>query len=83
MKRSWPLLLVVAGLLLVLGSFVYGMLFVGLPNPDAAPEDSARQSRHLDVAFVVLLLGAAALLAGAAGGIARRVCHRFRSPELP
>jgi hypothetical protein len=46
MKRGWPLLLIVAGLLLMVGGFVYDVMFAGIPYQDPTPEMSARYAFH-------------------------------------
>ena len=50
MKRFWPLVLIGAGLALVLGGFIYDVMFAGIPYQDPTPEMSARYAHHAHVA---------------------------------
>ena len=74
--RSWPLVLVAVGPLLILGGFVYDVVFAGIPYQDPTPEMSARYALHSGVASAFYLAGAAALVVGIAGGALRRVSRR-------
>jgi hypothetical protein len=78
MKRFWPLLLLVAGVLLVLGGFAYDVLCAGIPYQDPTPEQSARYAYHARVASCLRGAGLAALLAGAVAGLVRRMTRKPR-----
>ena len=43
MKKFWPLALIAVGALLILGNAVYAVWFVGIPGPDDAADQLARQ----------------------------------------
>jgi len=79
MKRFWPFLLVAAGLFLLLGGFIYDVVFAGIPYQDPTPEMSARYARHAHIAAIIRWCGVGGLLVGALAGVSRRVVQRFRS----
>ena len=64
-------------LLLLIGGFIYGFLFAGIPYQDPTPEMSADYARSSRIASVIYWLGLAAVLAGGVSGIARRVGRRM------
>ena len=80
MKRFWPLLLIIAGLCLLVGGFLYDVMLAGIPYQDPTPEMSARYARHLRIASVTCWVGLGALLFGGIAGIVRLVIRRFRRP---
>ncbi len=71
LKRYWPLLLIVAGLLIVLGGFIYDVMFAGIPYQDPTPEMSARYEHHARIASVIRWCGVAVFLIGWVGAIRR------------
>jgi UPF0716 family protein affecting phage T7 exclusion len=79
MKRFWPLTLIVAGLLLMTGGFVYDVMFAGIPYQDPTPEMSARYAYHSRVASMTFRTGAGVFAAGSIAGIIRRL----RRPGTP
>ncbi len=79
MKKLWPLALIAAGALLVLGSAAYGVLLVGIPGPDDPPAQLARQETQGSFTFAVFLLGVFVLFFGAVAGIIRLVVWWSRS----
>ena len=80
MKRFWPLILICVGVALVLGGFVYDVMFAGIPYQDPTPEISARYAHHAHVASVICSFGVALLLAGSVAGLVRFVIRRLRRP---
>ena len=82
LKRFWPLTLIVTGLFLLLGGFVYDVMFAGIPYQDATPEMSARYARHARIASTTCWIGVGAFLAGSVAGIIRLVARRIRRPVV-
>jgi len=78
MKRFWPLMLIAAGFFLLLGGFIYDVIFAGIPYQDPTPEMSARYSHHAHIASTTRWCGLAVLLFGAFAGISRSFVRRFR-----
>jgi hypothetical protein len=54
----------VAGLVLVMGGFVYDVLFAGIPYQDPTPAMQSRWEFHRSAASIVQAIGAFSLLAG-------------------
>ena len=82
MKRFWPLTLIAAGLFLLLGGFIYDIMFAGIPYQDPTPEMSARYSHHAHIVSAICWLGVGVFLVGCVGGIIRLVVRRFRPPVI-
>jgi hypothetical protein len=82
MKRFLPLILIAAGLFLILGGFIYDVIFAGIPYQDPTPEMSARYSRHAHIASTIRWCGLGGFLLGALVGLGRWVVRRFRSPVV-
>jgi hypothetical protein len=82
MKRFWPLLLIIAGLCLLVGGFLYDVMFAGIPYQDPTPEMSASYARHSRIASVTCWIGVGAFLFGCIAGIIRLVVRRFRRPVV-
>ena len=82
MKRGWPLLLIVAGSLLMAGGFVYDVMFAGIPYQDPTPEMSARYALNARSASITLGIGVGVFVAGSIAGIIRMFMRRIqRSSE--
>ncbi|MBU4526479.1 MAG: hypothetical protein KUA37_14820 [Desulfomicrobium sp.] len=81
MKRFWPRLFIVAGLFLLLGGFVYDVIFAGIPYQDPTPEMSARFSRHALIASIIRWCGVGSFFFGVMAGIRRRGIRRSRPPR--
>jgi hypothetical protein len=79
MKRVWPLIFILAGLLLLAGGFVYDVMFAGIPYQDPTPEMSARYAFHAHVASIIYLTGAGVFVVGSVAGIIRMFIRRRRS----
>ncbi len=73
MKQFWPYILIAAGLLLMVGGFVYDVIFAGIPYQDPTAEMSANYNRHAHIASTIRWCGVVAFIIGALGGIERRV----------
>ena len=82
MKRSWPFILIAAGLSLLIGGFIYDVMFAGIPYQDPTPEMSARYAYHSRIASTAYLIGAGFFLVGSVAGIVRLIARRFRSPDI-
>ncbi len=72
MKRFWPLILIVGGMLIVVGGFIY-QLFIGgaWGYQDPTPELSASSALHSLIASVITWSGATIFLIGWVAGIFR------------
>jgi hypothetical protein len=79
MKRFLPPLLIIAGFSLLVGGFIYDVIFAGIPYQDPTPEMSARYRHHANIASVIRWFGVGAFLFGALAGISRWVVRRYRS----
>ena len=71
MRRFWPLLLIVSGVLIVFGGFIYNVMFAGIPYQDPTPEMSASYAYHAGIASVIRWCGVAVFLFGAVAGVTR------------
>ena len=80
MKRFWPLLLIIAGLLLMPGGILYYVVTEGLPDQDPTPAMAARAAHHEFIAGFISISGFAMFVVGVIAGIARFVIRRFRPP---
>lgn len=70
MKRFWPLLLLVGGVLIVVVGFLYQLFFGGAWGyQDPTPELSASVAFHSRIASGIFLCGAAVFFVGWVGGI--------------
>ena len=82
MKRFWPLILTAAGLFLLVGGFIYDVMFAGIPYQDPTPEMSARYAHHAHIASTICWFGVGFFLVGCFAGIIRLVVRRFRPPAI-
>lgn len=73
MKTFTPRKLILAGLLLVVGGFVYDVVFAGIPYQDVPQELLDRYDLHKRVASVVCGLGLLAIACGCCLGIAQKL----------
>jgi hypothetical protein len=64
MGRFWPLLLIVDGVLLVFGGFIYDVMFAGIPYQDPTPEMSASYAHDAGIASMIRWCGVAVFLIG-------------------
>ncbi len=80
MRRFWPIILPVIGLVLLLAGFVYDVMFAGIPYQDPTPEMSARYAHHARIASSTCWLGFGIALFGCLAGICRLVVRRSRPP---
>jgi len=76
LRRFWPLLLIVGGVLIVFGGFIYDGMFAGIPYQDPTPEMSASYAHHAGIASVMRWYGVAVFLFGAVAGVVRRVTRK-------
>ncbi|MCZ6863644.1 MAG: hypothetical protein O7I42_25890 [Alphaproteobacteria bacterium] len=74
--RRLPLWLVFFGLLLLGAAFVYNVLFVGLPYQDPTPALLADYQSGRERVYFLGWSGAAILVLGVIGGIARLVTRK-------
>ncbi len=73
--------LIVGGLLTILLGFVYMVVFVGLPYPDATLEEIAQQNFHLNITNVIVGVGIVGCLVGLVSGVAKFLFRIFRKPK--
>jgi hypothetical protein len=78
MRRFWPLILLGAGLLLLIGGFVYDIVFAGIPYQDPPPDLIVSYNRHAHIASVLEWIGFILFLSSGVGGITQLVVRRFR-----
>ena len=71
MKQRIPFLLIAAGIALLLGGFVYDILFAGIPYQDPTPQMQASYNFHARVASVIRWIGVGVILFGATASVAR------------
>ncbi len=69
MRSHWYLLFIGAGITLIFVSFVYNLLFAGIPYQDPTPELAARYAFHAAVANTLFQAGGVAFLAGVIAGV--------------
>jgi hypothetical protein len=64
LRRFWPLLLIVGGVLIVFGGFIYDVMFAGIPYQDPTPEMSASYAHDAGIASMIRWCGVAVFLIG-------------------
>ncbi len=69
MRSHWYLLFIGAGIVLIFVSFVYNLLFAGIPYQDPTPELVARYAFHAAVANTLFQAGGIVFLAGVIAGV--------------
>lgn len=72
MHKRAPLALSIAGVLLIIGGFIYDVIFAGIPYQDPTPAMTASYERHALIASMIRYAGLAALLIGVISGLIRR-----------
>jgi hypothetical protein len=82
MRHSWSLILMVVGLTLLVGGFVFDLIFAGIPCKDPTPEMSARYAHHAHIASLLFQFGAGAFLFGSLTAFIHRVVRRFHRPVV-
>jgi hypothetical protein len=78
MKRFWPLIVISAGLFLLVGGFIYDVMFAGIPYQDPTPEMLARYNQHSRIASTIRVSGFGVFLFGLLASIIRWAVRRFR-----
>lgn len=78
MKSYWHLLLIGTGVVLIVISGVYNVIFAGIPYQDPPPELAARYAFHSSIANAIFLLGGTFFLAGVIAGIVSFALRRCR-----
>ena len=81
MKQFWPYILIAAGLLLMVGGFIYDVLFAGIPYQDPTPELSANYARHSHIASTIRWCGGWLFLLGMFIDCSRWVIHRQKKSQ--
>lgn len=79
MRPVLPLVLVVAGIILLVFGYLYGLVFAGIPDQDPTPMEAASHAFHFQVSSVIVLLGLGAVGVGCVVFFVRLVAGRLRS----
>jgi len=80
-KDSARTLSIVGGLLTILLGFVYMVVFVGLPYPDATLEEIAQQNFHIKITNVIVGVGIVGFLVGLVSGVVKFLSRAFMRPK--
>ena len=83
MKKKWHLYLISIGILLLIGGFIYDVMFAGIPYQDPTPVLQANYDRHSGIASFIMQAGAGLFSLGLISLIFRRVLQRFVPTESP
>ena len=83
MKKNWHLYLISIGILLLIGGFIYDVMFAGIPYQDLSPVLQANYDRHSGIASSIMQAGAVLFSLGLVSLIFRRVLQRFSPTESP
>jgi hypothetical protein len=78
-KRFRPYILISAGLLLILGGFIYGGLYAGVPYQDPTQEMADSYSRHVYISTTIVSCGVGTFLFGVMAGLSRWIIRRHQS----
>lgn len=74
-----PILIIVAGLILIFLGFVYDVVFAGIPYQDPTPEMNANYAFHSRIASVVEWAGTLLFLFGCGAGMIAILIRRRKS----
>jgi hypothetical protein len=83
MKKNWHLYLISMGIILLIGGFIYDVMFAGIPYQDPTPILQANYDRHSGIASSIMQAGAALFSLGLASLIFRRVLKGFSPTKSP
>lgn len=83
MKKNWHLYLISIGILLLIGGFIYDVMFAGIPYQDPTPVLQANYDRHSGIASSFMQAGSGLFSLGLVSLIFRRVLLRFSPTESP
>jgi len=75
MKRFWPLIFVLLGILVIFGGFLYDVSFAGIPYQDPTPELTAQYAFHSQVASEIRWSGLGISLVGVLTMTVRRLLN--------
>lgn len=64
------------GLCLLLGGFVYDIVFAGIPYPDPTPEMSASYAFHSHIASLIRWVGLGGIFLGCVAGVTRYIARQ-------
>jgi len=76
-KRLLALLLIASGLCLLVGGFIYEVMFAGIPYQDPTPEMEANYAHHSAVASSIYWASLGCMLSGCVLVVIRRVTQRW------
>lgn len=81
MRISFPWTSVIFGIIVIVGAFVYDVIFAGIPYQDPTPEMTASYNLHSQIAAVGYAIGLFFLLGTTAICIGRSVKKYLRNTE--
>lgn len=78
MRRLGPVVLLAAGAALVLGGFLWDVMFAGIPYQDPPPELAADYDRNAGIASALCWVGTGVLASGVLAAAASRAARGRR-----
>lgn len=78
MKRLWPFILIILGMLIIFAGFVYDVLFAGIPYQDPTPAMVASYNFHAWIASMIRWGGLVIFLVG---GVVITIRKRMRKGQ--
>jgi len=81
MNRSWAIVLIIVGILVILIGFVYDVLFAGIPYQDPTPALQASYDFHSRIASIIRWSGFGIFILGGLAGIIRRLIGKDKFRE--
>lgn len=81
MTRFHPLLLIIGGVMLLVGGFIYDVIFAGIPYQDPTPETSADYAHHAGIASLIRWCGVVVFLLGVVAAAIRRAVEKSSAVE--
>jgi hypothetical protein len=76
MKRFWPFVLIMFGIMTIILGLMYDVLFAGIPYQDPTPAMIANYNFHSQIASIIRWVGAGICLLGGAAVIIRSMMNK-------
>jgi hypothetical protein len=73
MRRLKPILLFLTGLLVIVGGFIYDVIFAGIPYQDPTPDMEAKYAYHARIASIFYKSGMLVGVFGAVLALVRKI----------
>ena len=73
MKRLWPIIIILLGIIIIFLGFVYDVLFARIPYQDLTPALQASYDFHSQITFIIRWNGVGLCIIGGLVGIIRRL----------